>query len=319
MSFLNSTVELLFIDGTRVDLLLDDKFAAACGLGGEAQALRVGDLRAYLFRNWTRLSNSGTRRGLEADNAIEPPTIEEQVQLLHLGSRLDPNEYLKALKLELSPIIHLLVKPMDQLCPSSKERKLDLKLGSNARSGQRSSKRRGSHSNTPVPAFVPHARPSITSTATEDGPEMVGTPRASDAANTGAQELPDLSKTHTSNNPAEDIAAKQHTLTQTDARHATRRNSLPPASVAETSKSARTGCSVLHLTTIHAFDVGIVAKRRGQYGDSVLSKVRIERCLSLAALLDQSLADVDLVVIEDIRGLFNLEFAKNYTGGAYFV
>ncbi|KAG7789106.1 hypothetical protein KL929_003732 [Ogataea haglerorum] len=55
-----------------------------------------------------------------------------------------------------------------------------------------------------------------------------------------------------------------------------------------------------------------------EFDDSVLSKVRIERCLNLAALLDQSLADVDLLVIEDIRGLFNLEFAKNYTGGAYF-
>ncbi|KAG7704943.1 hypothetical protein KL932_003465 [Ogataea haglerorum] len=55
-----------------------------------------------------------------------------------------------------------------------------------------------------------------------------------------------------------------------------------------------------------------------RFDDSVLSKVRIERCLNLAALLDQSLADVDLLVIEDIRGLFNLEFAKNYTGGAYF-
>ncbi|KAG7926040.1 hypothetical protein KL925_003802 [Ogataea polymorpha] len=242
MSFLNSTVELLFIDGTRVDLLLDGNFAATCGLGGEAQALRVGDLRAYLFKNWTLLSTSGTSRGSEADNAIEPPTIEEQIQLLHLGSRLDPNEYLEALKLDLSPIIHLLVKPIDQLCSSSKERKLDLKIGSNARSGQRSSKRRGSHSNTPVPAFVPHARPTIAGKATEDAPETAGTPRASDAANTGAQELSDLSKTHTSNNPAEDIAAKQNTLTQNDARHAARHTSLPSTSAAQTSKS---GCCLI--------------------------------------------------------------------------
>ncbi|KAG7704944.1 hypothetical protein KL950_004117 [Ogataea haglerorum] len=242
MSFLNNTVELLFIDGTRVDLLLDNNFVASCGLGGEPQALRVGDLRAYLFRNWTLLSNSGIRKGLEADNAIQPPTIEEQIQLLHLGSRLDPNEYLEALKLDLSPIMHLLVKPMDQLSSSPKERKLELKIGPNARNGQRSGKKRGPHSNTPVPAFVRHARPSITRAATEDGPETAGTPRASDAANSGAQELSDLSKTHTNTNPAEDIAAKPNTLTQTDARHAAHRTSLPPASAAETSKS---GCCLI--------------------------------------------------------------------------
>ncbi|OBA18771.1 uncharacterized protein OGAPODRAFT_74912 [Ogataea polymorpha] len=60
----------------------------------------------------------------------------------------------------------------------------------------------------------------------------------------------------------------------------------------------------------------MVAKWRAHFGDNVFSKVRIERCLSLAELLEQSQADVDLLVIEDIRGLFNLEFAKNYTGAS---
>ncbi|KAH3663718.1 hypothetical protein OGAPHI_005119 [Ogataea philodendri] len=232
MSFLNTSVQLLYISGTRVPLLLDEDLITN-GLGEDPAHVRIGNFRNYIFDHWEELVNSGSHGGMETSNSDPVPEVEEQVQLIHLGSRLDPNELLSTLNFGLSPIVHIIVKPFDQLPANShKDRIIDLKLSANSRINLRTNKRRGSTSNTPVPQFVPQPKIATSVTHQEDVNSQAKR----------SNELSELSKTHTENIPSEDMTAKDNAPEQPIARSSNHDAHSPPNLPSESSKS---GCCII--------------------------------------------------------------------------
>ncbi|GMG19347.1 unnamed protein product [Ambrosiozyma monospora] len=167
-SFAGLTVQLLFISGERLSLKLDEQFLQDNGFytQEEINNYRIGHFRQYLFDDWSELVQHKEQHGHESTVVInKKPTTAEQIQLLHLGSRLNPNDLLSTLNLELSPIIHVIIKPLDQLQTGTSDKwKFDLankikkKSGSSSGHGSHgnhaSGKKRASTCNTPVPLFV---------------------------------------------------------------------------------------------------------------------------------------------------------------------
>ena len=116
---------------------------------------RVGDLRQYIFDHWKELVSERESHGSESQEDItNRPDSVERIQLLHLGTRLDPNVPLKDLNLKLSHVLHIVVKPngLDEAGLQDKGR-FDHFASQFIRT-RTSGHRRGSTSNTPVPKFI---------------------------------------------------------------------------------------------------------------------------------------------------------------------
>ncbi|GMF00256.1 unnamed protein product [Ambrosiozyma monospora] len=151
-SFVGLTVQLLFISGERVSLKLDEPFLQDNGFltQEEINSYRIGHLRQYIFGDWSELVQHKEQHGHESTDVIsKKPTTAEQIQLLHLGSRLNPNDLLSTLNLDLSPIIHVIIKPLDQLQTGTSDKwKFDLanKIKKKS-SGSSSGHGHGSHGN----------------------------------------------------------------------------------------------------------------------------------------------------------------------------
>lgn len=152
MSAARGEIDFLFLTGDKVSLPLDDEFYASCGFQTNPQEVRIGDLRQFLWDKWDTLISKRESHGSESlDNITKRPQHVEQIQMLHLGRRLDPNELLNGLDLSVSHYIHIMIKPELPLQSGKFERlATQLKTKTN---------RRGSTSNDPVPVFVRPAAP----------------------------------------------------------------------------------------------------------------------------------------------------------------
>ncbi|ODV83946.1 hypothetical protein CANARDRAFT_29662 [[Candida] arabinofermentans NRRL YB-2248] len=156
MSFLDSSVQLLFINGTRIPLTINQGLLDDYGFELDAESFRIGDLRNYIHSHWQKLLKKSELTTAEStENINSAPVYEEQIQMIHLGNRLNPNDLLSTLNIALSPVLHIIVKPLDQVQvdQSSDRRFFDIKIPQGRRKSN-SSKRRGSTSNTPVPTFI---------------------------------------------------------------------------------------------------------------------------------------------------------------------
>ncbi len=100
MSLLHNEIQLLFINGVRIPLTINKELVDSFGFESNPESFRIGDLRGYIHQNWNGLLNHVELNTTESSEDVKvSPTTAEQIQLLHLGNRLNPNDYLNSLNL----------------------------------------------------------------------------------------------------------------------------------------------------------------------------------------------------------------------------
>lgn len=117
----------------------------------EAGEFKVGDLREYVFDQWSTI--------VASTEQLERPVAAEQIQLLHFGKRLDPNGCLGMLDVETSPVFHLVVKDRAAVGAAGTDPGTFGRARNPVKLLRTAAAVRGKRANEPVPAFTPtHAR-----------------------------------------------------------------------------------------------------------------------------------------------------------------
>ncbi|CDK26210.1 unnamed protein product [Kuraishia capsulata CBS 1993] len=123
-TLVGTEVFLLFLDGSKYGLEFTQEIINALSRGDDSPTVEL--LKKYIFENWESISaeKKGSVDGVETVELLDL----NQIQLLHLGMRLDNSCELTSLNLELSPVLHVVIKPHDlYLSSMEKGKKFDLK------------------------------------------------------------------------------------------------------------------------------------------------------------------------------------------------
>ncbi|QPG73655.1 hypothetical protein FOA43_000968 [Brettanomyces nanus] len=168
---MDAKLHLLFVTGDRVHITLNNNLFKACGFDeANNQMFRVGDLRQYIYEDWTEVVSHRENHGSESLVDITArPQSSDCIQLLHLGKRLDPNSLVSSMNLDLSEVVHILVKPYYAVPETSQNKKRLDRFTSQIIKVKSSKNRRGSTSNTPVPAFVTSAATAMVAGSLHNG------------------------------------------------------------------------------------------------------------------------------------------------------
>lgn len=101
------SVTLLFFDGTKVPLTLDTELLSQVLYTESVDKCTVNELVDYIYTCWTKI--------MPEKEESNQPVYMSQIQLLHLGSRLDPETKISSLNLLVSPILHIVIKPVNMV------------------------------------------------------------------------------------------------------------------------------------------------------------------------------------------------------------
>lgn len=234
----DTQLELLFVTGDRVHLTLDQALYGKCGFDKDSYELfKVGDLREYLFKNWEEIVSECENFGNESTvNIHKQPASADRIQILHMGQRLDPNTLMNSLNLNISHVLHIVVKPEGMNMDSSPEKNRFDRFTTQFRRPTKG-KRRGSTSNKPVPAFVTSAvhRPRATQVATSNE-------GSSNEINSNGGNRNNTGKTENIND------TRNPTVTNQSNNHTKQTNQTRPASVPSASSSdpkSSQGCCII--------------------------------------------------------------------------
>lgn len=147
IGFLHTPLELVSIEGGKyqveIGLPVLQQYGCSVDERKDTQKFKVGHLREHLFANWSTIF---------ADPPItKVPAQAHEIQLFHLGQRLDPNGCLDSLDLSSSHVFHILIKecPTNAAPSSAAHPSHGVALRSKLFSGFKAKA-----GNTPVPAFV---------------------------------------------------------------------------------------------------------------------------------------------------------------------
>ncbi|GMF00531.1 hypothetical protein B5S28_g3586 [[Candida] boidinii] len=131
--------KLLLQDGSKIEFDLDDstineqirvpKEGKKIPIQLNISNTKVGHLRKYLFKNWTTVIKNRDQIFSPQMSGIDP-VIEEQIQFIHSGVRINPNKLLSNVNFRLCQYLIMFVKPLDLFSPyeSVRSKKADKKV-----------------------------------------------------------------------------------------------------------------------------------------------------------------------------------------------
>lgn len=131
--------KILLQDGSKIEFDLDDstindqirvpKEGKKIPIQLNISNTKVGHLRKYLFKNWTTVIKNRDQIFSPQMSGIDP-VIEEQIQFIHSGVRVNPNKLLSNVNFRLCQYLIMFVKPLDLFSPyeSVRSKKVDKKV-----------------------------------------------------------------------------------------------------------------------------------------------------------------------------------------------
>ncbi|ODV96039.1 hypothetical protein PACTADRAFT_49456 [Pachysolen tannophilus NRRL Y-2460] len=102
------SITLLFFNGSKIQLKINQELVSGICTNKLIQDFTINDLVNFLFNSWDDLFAGN-------NDETSKPTFMSQIQLLHLGIRLQPKTKISSLNLTVSSVFHMIIKPEDMV------------------------------------------------------------------------------------------------------------------------------------------------------------------------------------------------------------